>query len=800
VPVLDNPSVPPIVLSDELSKYIARDTATLEQFGWSHLVNSRRGKSDITPGIEHLPHPAARLLRHLQKQGASVTLKSDHWDEALIESTIARGPHKSAHEYAEFLREEMTDFVKKGYWIVLPYKALRNQRKQFKLLRVNPMGVVPQRARRPRLIVDYSFLDLNRDTVKLAPQEAMQFGHALHRILHSIVDSDPQYGPVKLIKVDIADGFYRIWLNLDHIPKLAVAIPSLKGEEPLLALPLVLPMGWTESPPYFCTATETVTDVANARAMQGWNPPAHRLDHEADSPPEPEPIAPLPDHPSLPSLSLPPQIPATLHNRRKLGAFDVFVDDFIGLAQGSPQRLNRLRRILFHTLDDVLRPLDSTDDEHRKEPASVKKLRQGDACWATRKLILGWLIDTVAMTLELPAHRKARLQELLAEIPRTQKRLSVRKWQQIIGELRSMSIAIPGSRGMFSLLQEALRHQSDKRIRLSRGVHDCLDDLRWLTADLASRPTRLYELVPQHTSETLGAVDASGLGMGGVWFPSINSRSRQRPQSRACDDSTSAPTRSNPLPPGASPLHPILWRARFPADITKDLVSSKNPSGTITNSDLELAGTITHNDVAAHSFDIRERTISSGSDNTPAVAWQRKGSTTTTAAPAYLLRLQALHQRFHRYLSSNFYLPGVLNTMADDCSRLWHYSDADLLTYFDSHYPQTLSWQLVQPRSEMLSSVTSALRRHRPEPASFLQEPPPTTALGASGPSSVETFRSIPGLTPSPTLSSCSKSLPIGTAPDPLRPVVTPSDLALWKAPSERWVRRSPAWGPRTHG
>jgi hypothetical protein len=89
----------------------------------------------------------------------------------------------------------------------------------------------------------------------MPPQEAMQFGKALKQILQAIVNADLAHSPVKLIKVDITDGFYRIWLNLHDIPKLACSIPTLYGEEPLLALPLVLPMGWTELPPYFCAAT-----------------------------------------------------------------------------------------------------------------------------------------------------------------------------------------------------------------------------------------------------------------------------------------------------------------------------------------------------------------------------------------------------------------------------------------------------------------------------------------------------------------------------------------------------------------
>jgi hypothetical protein len=38
----------------------------------------------------------------------------------------------------------------------------------------------------------------------------MQFGNALPHLLRHVVLADPSHGPIQLIKVDIADGFYRI--------------------------------------------------------------------------------------------------------------------------------------------------------------------------------------------------------------------------------------------------------------------------------------------------------------------------------------------------------------------------------------------------------------------------------------------------------------------------------------------------------------------------------------------------------------------------------------------------------------
>jgi hypothetical protein len=85
---------------------------------------------------------------------------------------IARGPHKSAYDFQDFLRTELLDMVRKHTWMVLPYRVVRH----LKNLRVSPIGVVPQHKRRPRPIVDYSFSKVNGETITLAPDDAMQFG------------------------------------------------------------------------------------------------------------------------------------------------------------------------------------------------------------------------------------------------------------------------------------------------------------------------------------------------------------------------------------------------------------------------------------------------------------------------------------------------------------------------------------------------------------------------------------------------------------------------------------------------
>jgi len=131
----------------------------------------------------------------------------------MLVARIKRGSHKSCDDHLDFLRQELLDFSMKGFWFLLPFKLLKKKWKKkyenLKGLRVAPLGVIPQRDRRPRLIVDYTFYDLNKDTLFMAPYEAMQFGRALERVLYLVRHANPRFGPLFLNKVDLSDGFMR---------------------------------------------------------------------------------------------------------------------------------------------------------------------------------------------------------------------------------------------------------------------------------------------------------------------------------------------------------------------------------------------------------------------------------------------------------------------------------------------------------------------------------------------------------------------------------------------------------------
>jgi hypothetical protein len=121
----------------------------------------------------------------------------------------------------------------------------------------------------------------------------MQFGKALDRMLHSISHSNPRFGDVHMCGIDLKDGFCRVWLEETGMPNLGVLVfPAYEGEEPMVAFPLVLPMGWEDSPPWFCAATETVADLVNAVPSDHDLPP-HPMERLSETPPG-EPLL-LPD-------------------------------------------------------------------------------------------------------------------------------------------------------------------------------------------------------------------------------------------------------------------------------------------------------------------------------------------------------------------------------------------------------------------------------------------------------------------------------------------------------------------------
>ena len=129
--------------------------------------------------------------------------------------------------------------------------------------------------------------------------------------------------------------------------------------------------------------------------------------------------------------------------------------------------------------------------------------------------------------------------------------------------------------------------------RRNTAVREALRDFGTLIKAVGTRPTHCRELVADAPGY-IGYCDASKLGAGGVWLS------------------------------GRFQLSPVVWRLEWPDDIRRSVVSFANPSGTITNSDLEMAAMLIHYIVLEHLVSLKHVHVAAWCDNTPTVSWTNK--------------------------------------------------------------------------------------------------------------------------------------------------------------------------------
>ena len=159
-----------------------------------------------------------------------------------------------------------------------------------------------------------------------------------------------------------------------------------------------------------------------------------------------------------------------------------------------------------------------------------------------------------------------------------------------------------------------MNQAGDNRVRITLPVRHSLDAFERLCTDLGRRPTHLAEIIPQEPS-LLGATDACKTGMEGVYFDA---------------DGTGH-----------------VWRHPFPNDVQADVVLSDNPTGRITNSNLEQAALLTQLDVMSCSHVTRYATLDNLTDNTAALSRARKGAVSKPGAAARLCQVASNHQCLH---------------------------------------------------------------------------------------------------------------------------------------------------------
>ena len=502
-----------------------------------------------------------------------------------------------------------------------------------------------------------------------------------------------------MAKWDIKDGFWRLDCNEGDEWNFAYVLPTPQGTPTMLVIPTSLQMGWIESPPYFCTASETARDVAEQYLQL--------------------PLDELTPHKFLPWTELSDDfatLPNTLLDQSFRYLLEVYMDDFIGLAiPTTRQQLQHYSNAVMFGIHDVFPP----DDDDDEDPISLHKLKKRDGAWAVVKDILGLTFNGEDKTVWLEDDKRKALLTILTSWIRSAKKrangIRFAEFRSVIAKIRHAFLTIPAGRGLLSPFNALLRAQP-RRVYLHKhpNIVTALSECRTFLRESVSEPTKCATLVTKWP-DYVGITDASSHGIGGIIIGENHA------------------------------VPPTVFRLEWPKDIQNNIVSFTNPHGTVNNSDLEMAGLLFLWLAMEHVCPtINGAHIALFSDNSPTVHWvQRMASRSSTIAMQLIRALALRLQLMQASPLTPLHIAGVQNAMTDIPSRSfgsepkWFCkTDTDLKTLFNTLFPlpQQASWNVFQFSRAICTKVTSILRMTHTTTDEWRRLPPKGTWLGDTGP------------------------------------------------------------------
>ena len=646
------------------------------------------------PRNRAVQHPAYPMLLQLATNGCPVEC-GPPWSREQLEAYINYGNHSSAQDpkAAQAVHAEAMEKVNDGTCFLVNWDDIKDNPPE--ALKVSPLAAVPHKSRDYRMILDLSFpLQPDKDSAPYTPVNAIpphpsvpthsmaELGNVLRRIIWTLATT-PETGPFFFCKVDLKDGFWRMLVQSEAQWNFAYLLPRLNSHDPIqLVVPRSLQMGWRDSPPYFCAATETARDIAQDYDQDSTLDPhpleaiTMNLSKEdcAHLQPQEQPMS-GPPQDLLQQFHLAVQNPVTLAH-----FFEVYMDDFIAYLQAqSLEELLHVSRALLHAIHDVFPPPHLTGSS-MEDPISHKKLLL-DGIWSTTKEILGWHFNGHNRTISITDDKASKLTATLNEVQQAD-RIKLKTIETLHGRLQWLSDAIPTGKPLLGELSTFLHScplSPWARVRVPTHIKVFCADWKKLVRLIQARPTSVKELVPTKPNYQ-GFCDASGTwGAGGVWF-------------------------------GAEcPLQPVVWFVQWPPDIIK-LYQEKQ----IINV-LELATALLHwlvLEQIAPADTLRHQSASMWIDNTSAVAWAYKLRSSSPAA-ARILRALTIRLRLKEAAPlAPHHIRGSLNCMADVASREHPTDPAAFLQFFSAKFPppsQDNYWHLCLLPNKITSKVFSTI-------------------------------------------------------------------------------------------
>jgi hypothetical protein len=125
-------------------------------------------------------------------------------------------------------------------------------------------------------------------------------------------------------KVDLKDGYWRMALNADDAWNFAYVLPGAGLNDPIqLVIPDALQMGRSESPPFFCAATETARNIINGKIHNNIILPEQPMENI------------MMDIDWSTVSKLHPPLTTESDKRDFLQLIEVYINDFIGVIQST---------------------------------------------------------------------------------------------------------------------------------------------------------------------------------------------------------------------------------------------------------------------------------------------------------------------------------------------------------------------------------------------------------------------------------------------------------------------------------
>jgi hypothetical protein len=337
----------------------------------------------MCPSDRAVAHPAASLLMEWATFGCPTKI-GQPWMKEEMWAVVDKGPHRSVLSpaaVAHFAAEAAEKVLTKQARIVSWDKIKDDPPCQ---LKISPIAAIPHKSKAYRSILDLSFrlrlanrgvrTFVNDTTKKTAPAGAIdQIGECLACIVHAFAEADPD-AKIFMAKWDIKDRFWRMDCAEGEEWNFAYVLPQEEGKPTMLVVPTSLQMGWVESPPYFCSATETVRDIITEYTKHPVGTlPRYKFEKYTTG--------------DVDYVQLPDQDTA---NSSFAYMVEVYVDDFMSLVIPiSKDQLRHVVTAVMRVIHDVFPP----DCDDGNDPISEKKLLQDKGQYSTCKTLLGFNFD-----------------------------------------------------------------------------------------------------------------------------------------------------------------------------------------------------------------------------------------------------------------------------------------------------------------------------------------------------------------------------------------------------------------------